>query len=319
MGIVADHHLQQMKDLQALEKLATWKRMNGFDRIAADDNQWVSRPLPLTPKQFTQKLWSEVNVLKDAISMPARTRPWQKPMKFIDGPKGKLPDVELTTIKRYVERRSREAAQVTVTPVSIVQHYIPCSPNPEMSPDVCFSLESNEGKVDPERDELESPSAGTGFETPGQQCHPIWETGRTAADGFLTAGVGSNLGKHTSSTTKRVDTRAVRTTMTSSNSLIIIFLQQGHETKDKEKGSQENKQFDPGGEGGEQPLPWNAVVMAVFSFLERTLGLGCRLFLLRVFCFCVPACLLFSLFIHTIRGSYFQPAEKHERRRGSSR
>ena len=55
---------------------------------------------------------------------------------------------------------------------------------PEPSPDVCVSLESNEGKVDPERDELESPSAGTGFETPGQQCHPIWETGQTTADGF---------------------------------------------------------------------------------------------------------------------------------------
>ena len=49
--------------------------------------------------------------------------------------------------------------------------------------------------MDPERDELEPSSAGTGFETPGQQCHPIWETGRTTADGFLTAGVGSNLGK----------------------------------------------------------------------------------------------------------------------------
>ena len=120
MGIVADHRLQQMKDLQTLEKLATWRRMNGFDRIAADDNQWASRPLPLTPAQFTQSLWSEVNALKDAISMPARTRPWQKTMEFIDGPKGKLPDVELAAIKRYVGRRSREAAQVTVTPVSIV-------------------------------------------------------------------------------------------------------------------------------------------------------------------------------------------------------
>ena len=53
MGIVADHRLQQMKDLQVLEKLATWRRMNGFDRIAADDNQWASCPLPLTPEQFT--------------------------------------------------------------------------------------------------------------------------------------------------------------------------------------------------------------------------------------------------------------------------
>ena len=226
------------------------------------------------PEQSTQSLWSEVNALKDAISMPARTRPWQKTMEFIDGPKGELSDVELAAIKQYVERQSREAAQVTVTPVSIVQHYIPCSPNPKMSPDVCFSLESNEGKVDRERDELESPSAGTDFETPGQQCHPIWETGRTAADGFLTAGVGSNLGKQAFPTTKRVDMRAVRTTPTSSNSLNLTFLQQGHETKDKEKGSQENKHFDPDGEGGEQPPPWNAVVMADFSFPGENAGPG---------------------------------------------
>ena len=99
-------------------------------------------------------------------------------------------------IKRYVERRSREAAQVTVTPVSTVQHCIPRSLNPEMTPDVCINLESNEGKMDPELKKLESPSAGTGFETPGQQCHPIWETGRTTADGFLAAGVGSNTFLH---------------------------------------------------------------------------------------------------------------------------
>ena len=59
-----------MKELLAYQELATWRRMNGFDRIAADDNQWASRQLPLTPEQFTQNLWSEVNALKDAISMP---------------------------------------------------------------------------------------------------------------------------------------------------------------------------------------------------------------------------------------------------------
>ena len=127
--------------------------------------------------------------------MPARDRPWQKTMEFVDGLNGDLAEEEFAVTKRYVERRSREAAQMTVTPVSTAQHCIPRSPNPEMPSDVCVSLESNEGKVDPERDELESPSAGMGFETPGQQCHPIWETGRTTADGFLTAGVGSNLGK----------------------------------------------------------------------------------------------------------------------------
>ena len=75
-----------------------------------------------------------------------------------------------------MERQSREAAQVTVTPVSTVQHCDPRSLTPEIPPDVCVSLESTKGKMDPEPTELESPSAGTGFETPGQQCSPNGET-----------------------------------------------------------------------------------------------------------------------------------------------
>ena len=106
------HRLKKMKEFLAYEKLATWRRMDGFDRIAADDNQRASRPLPLTPEQFTQSLWSEVNALKDTISMPAESRPWQKTIDFVDGLNGKLPDEELAAIKRYVEKRSREAAQV---------------------------------------------------------------------------------------------------------------------------------------------------------------------------------------------------------------
>ena len=59
-----------MKNLQAVEELATWKRPYGYDRVAADDNQWASRPLPLTPEQFSQSLRSELNALRNAISMP---------------------------------------------------------------------------------------------------------------------------------------------------------------------------------------------------------------------------------------------------------
>ena len=122
-------------------------------------------------------------------------------------------------IKRYVERRSREAAQVAVTPVDTVQYCSPCSLNPEMPSDVHVNMEEkDEGKMDPELKELESPSAGTAFETPGQQCHPIWETGRTTADGFLTAGVGSNQGGDISSPTEHVDTRAgTKSTTTSAD------------------------------------------------------------------------------------------------------
>ena len=136
---------------------------------------------------------------------------------------------------------------MTVAPVDTVQYCSPSPQTPEPSPDVCGDLESNEGKMDPELKELESPSAGTGFETPGQQCPPnegTWETGRTTAGGFLTAGVSPNQwGDISSPATERVDTRAVRTTTN------IAFLQQGHKPKDKDKGSEENKQFDPGGKG----------------------------------------------------------------------
>ena len=69
------------------------------------------------------------------------TRPWQKTIDFVDGLKGKLPEEELAVIKRYVEKRSREAAQVqvTVAQVNTVRH---CSPYPldlEPSPDVWTS------------------------------------------------------------------------------------------------------------------------------------------------------------------------------------
>ena len=36
---VGAHRLQKMRDLLAFEKLVTRRRMNGFDRIAVDDNQ----------------------------------------------------------------------------------------------------------------------------------------------------------------------------------------------------------------------------------------------------------------------------------------
>ena len=49
---------------------------------------------------------------------------------------------------------------------------------------------TDEGRMGSELDQLESPSAGTGFETPGQQCQPVWEAGRTTTDGCLLVGVG---------------------------------------------------------------------------------------------------------------------------------
>ena len=148
---VAIYRLREMKDPQAREKLATWRRMNGFDRVMDGVDNWFHGPRLLlpSPEEFADNLWSEVNALKYAISMPARTRSWQKIMKFVDGLQEKLPDEELAVIKRYVEKQSRQAAQVTVTPVSTAQDCILRSPNPEMPSDVC--VENNKGRMDPER------------------------------------------------------------------------------------------------------------------------------------------------------------------------
>ena len=142
-------------------------------------------------------------------------------------------------------------------------------------------LESNEGKMDPERGELEPPSAGTGLETPGQQCPPneeTWDQGRIIADGYSLVDMGSNQGGDISSpTTEGVDTRAVRTTANTT------FLQQGHKPKDKVKGSEENKRFDPGGKGEKAPL-WNAVVTLSLFFWGERWAMGGSLLVLRVFC-----------------------------------
>ena len=278
--------LQKMRDLLAFDKLATWKRMNGFDRVVDGEDSWFhARSLPPTPQEYTVSLRSKLQKLKNAISMPAETteaRPWQKTMDFVDGLKGKLPHEKLTVIKLYVEKRSREAAQaqVTVTPVDTVKYCSPCTLNPDMPSDVCFKLKSNEGTMDPERGELDSSSAGTGLKTPGQQCPPnegTWETGRTTADGILTAGVGSNQGGNISSPMEHVGTLA---------GTAATPEKRRHKTT-----SEENKQFDPGGKGEKAPL-WNAAVTLPFLFCGESWAMGGSLLVLRVFCLCF-VCALF--------------------------
>ena len=210
--------------------------------------------------------------------MPAEdtvTKPWQKTIDFVDGLKEKLPDEELAVIKRFVEKRSREAvqAQMTVTPVYTVQHCCShCPLDSEPSSGVCVKLVNNEGNMDPERGELESPSAGTGLETPGQQCLPndrIWETGRTTASGILTAGVGSCQGGNISSPTERVKSTRITADIT--------FLQQSHKPR-----SEENKQLDPG-EKGEKAPPWNAAV-TLLSFSGESWKASCLCFVLCTLC-----------------------------------
>ncbi|CAN0426796.1 unnamed protein product, partial [Ascophyllum nodosum] len=122
------HRLKKMKELLAYEKLATWRRMNGFDRVVEGKENWFHslRSLPPTPEQYTASLRFELQKLKDAISMPAEntvTRPRQRTMDVVDGRRSDsldelLAKFEFARIKEYVEKRSREEAQaqVTVTP-----------------------------------------------------------------------------------------------------------------------------------------------------------------------------------------------------------
>ena len=181
---VEAHRLQQMKDLLTFKKLATWRRMNGFDRVADGEDNWCHGPrsLPPTPEEYTADLRAEVNTLRDSISMPR-----QKVSNLINAiEQGKVSDEEFAILKRLVEKRGREAAQMTVTVVDTVQYCSSSPQTPKPSPAVCAKLENNEGRMDPERGELKPPSADTGLETPGQQCPPnegTWEKDRTIADG----------------------------------------------------------------------------------------------------------------------------------------
>ena len=224
-----------------------------------------------------------------------------------------LANFEFARVKKYVEKRSREAAQaqMTVTPDDTVQHCSPCPPNLDMPSDVCFRLESSEGKMGPELKELESPSAGMGLETPGQQCPPnegTWDQRQTTASGILTAGVGSNQGGSISSPTESGDTRAGNksTTITAD----ITFLQQGHRPR-----SEEIKQFNPGGKGEKAP-PWNAAV-TLLPFSGESWEAPCLCFsvcALSVLCLCFVFLNYCSFQVDTS-----QRAERHKGKRGSSR
>ena len=252
-AIVCDHHLKDVKEFLAYQQLATWRRENGFDRVEAVDH----RLLPPTPEQYYAGLWLEVNALKDAISMPLQL------LQLINAiEQDKLSDEEYATLKRCMEKRVRETAQVTaVTRDHTVQHYSPCSPNPDRPSGVHCNLENNEGEMDPKMKELEeltSSSAGTGLNTPGQESPPnegVWETGRITADSILTAGVNSSQGGRTPSPPER-----------STSTVTVADIPSTAATPPKRRhktSSEENKQFDPGGRG-EQAPPWKAAVPLPF-------------------------------------------------------
>ena len=307
MGVVAAHRIKDVKEFLAYQQLATWRRENGFDRVEAVEKNWFGnhRSLPPTPEQYYASLWLEVNALKDAISMPLQL------LQLINAiEQDKLSDEEYATLKPCMEKRVRETAQVTaVTRDHTVQHCSPCSPNPDRPSGVHFNLE-NEGTMSQELEELTSSSAGTGLNTPGQQCPPkegIRETGITTASGILTAGAGPSRGENIPSTERA--TRMV--TVADIPSTAATPPKRRHKTS-----SEENKQFDPGGRG-EQAPPWKAAVpLPFFSWSDAGRLLVClpgaelRGFFsvssMLCFFFCFPKLLIYP-------GETYQQAE----RRGS--
>ena len=149
---------------------------------------------------------------------------------------------------------------MTAKPVGTVQHCSPISPNPDTPSDVCFNLENNEGKMGQELEKLESSSADTGLETPGQQSPPnqgIWEQRRTIANGILAAGVDSSQGGRTPSPLERSTS-----TRTFSDIFSTAAIQENRRHKTT---NHQNKQFEPGGRGEKAP-PWNAAVPLPFFF-----------------------------------------------------
>ena len=101
------HRLRKMRDLLAFEKLATWRRMDGFDRAVDGENNSFDGPrsLPPTPQEFSASLRSDLQELKNAISMPAETKLWQKTMDFVNAlEQGKVGDEEFAVLKRLVEK-----------------------------------------------------------------------------------------------------------------------------------------------------------------------------------------------------------------------
>ena len=230
--------------------------------------------------------------------------PRQKVSKLINAiEQGQLSDEGYAILKRLVEKRDREAAQVTaVIQDDTEQHCSPISQTPEPPSVVYFNLENEERM---ELDELKSSSAGTGLETPGQQCSPnegVWETGRITANGFLTAGVGSSKKGNISSSTERA-TRTV--TVAGISSTAATPSKRRHKTFNKQ-----NKQFDPGGRREKAP-PWGAAV-TLPSFSGEKLGGFLYVFSMPCVCLFFPKLLIYP-------SETYQQAERHGGRHGSSR
>ena len=90
---------------------------------------------------------------------------------------------------------------------------------------------------------------------------------------LLGRGCGLKFGGKHVFPTERITRTRIGTATTPVNSSKTASLEASSKPEDKEKGSEENKQFHPGGKG-EKPSPWKAAVMVLFYFLGETLGHG---------------------------------------------
>ena len=141
----------------------------------------------------------------------------------------------------------------------------------------------------PELEKLESSSASTGLETPGQQCPPnegVWETGPITANGFSTAGVDSSKkGNISSPPMGSVDTRASEKSTSTATVLGTSSTAATPENHRLKTFNEQNKPFDPGGRREKAP-PWDAAVTLLF-FLGRSWETSCLFWL-------CPVCVCFS-------------------------
>ena len=103
--------------------------------------------------------------------------------------------------------------------------------------------ENIKGKMNPEPRELESSSAGTGFEAPGQQCLLNWEIERTTVDDCLLVDGTSDLGVNIFSFEELViGTQTDSQTSTSFSPSKTVFLHMSCKPQDNELAKEENKQ-----------------------------------------------------------------------------
>ena len=177
-------------------KLAAWRRINGFDRCDEHDRQWIYSLLTPTPEETTASMWAGVNASKKEISMSEKKQRVENFFNELEQGTASFTDEELSGLECIIiERRGRAAADAIVAPIDTAQPPNPRLPCSKISCDVHVYVEENTvlGKMEPELGQPESSSAGTGFETPVQQCLSSWEMERTTVDGCLLVHGTSNL------------------------------------------------------------------------------------------------------------------------------